>query len=317
MFAAACPFVAEKMYQNMRACTACGINTLCTEESVHLLPWPTCNKDLINPDLEQDVSAAKDVIAAILSAREKAGLAVKQPSRDVRVSCLPKYVPMIQRTIDLIKSRTNVKAVSFEAPSALVTVTPNQKTIGKQFGRDRKRIVEFINSHAEEIAKQVSAPDRKADEHWTMTAEFADGSPSVNLNDTHIEVSHGVAKTWAPGTAGEFKVYVDTVRTEELELEGRVRELARKIQGLRKKGNMERTERASLSIFVPNDASQAKLLAALQENAKFIGERTQSTVTIVPTANPEAAMKELPADKVRISSTEKLGKVAIALVIHA
>jgi len=317
MFAAACPFVAEKMYQNMRACTACGINTLCTEESVHLLPWPTCNKDLINPELEQDVSAAKDVIAAILSAREKAGLAVKQPSRDVRVSCLPKYVPMIQRTIDLIKGRTNVKAVSFEAPSALVTVTPNQKTIGKQFGRDRKRIVEFINSHAEEIAKQVSAPDRKAEEHWTMTAEFADGSAPVTLNDTHIEVSHGVAKTWAPGTAGEFKVYVDTVRTEELELEGRVRELARKIQGLRKKANMERTERATLSIFVPNDAAQAKLVAALQENAKFIGERTQSTVNIAPVASPEASMKELPADKVRISSTEKLGKVAIALVIHA
>jgi len=150
-----------------------------------------------------------------------------------------------------------------------------------------------------------------------MTAEFADGSASVVLNDTHIEVNHGVAKTWAPGVAGDFKVYVDTVRTEELELEGRVRELARKIQGLRKKGNLQRTDRASLSIFVPSDASQAKLLAALQENAKFIGERTQSTVTIVPTASPEAAMKELPADKVRISSTEKLGKVAIALVILA
>jgi len=317
MFAAACPFVSEKIYQNMRACTACGISTLCTEESVHLLPWPTCNESLIVPALEEDVGAAKDVIAAILSAREKAGLAVKQPSRDVRISCLPKYVPMIQRTTDLIKGRTNVKALSFEPPSALVTVTPNQKTIGKQFGRDRKRIVEFINSHAEEIAKQCAAPERKADEHWSMTAEFADGSPSVVLNDTHIEVSHGVAKTWAPGVAGDFKVYVDTVRTEELELEGRVRELARKIQGLRKKGNLQRTDRAALTIFVPDDAAQAKLLAALQENAKFIGERTQSTVTITPTPNPEAAMKALPAEKVRVSTTEKLGKVAIALVILA
>ena len=198
-----------------------------------------------------------------------------------------------------------------------MTVAPNQKTIGKQFGRDRKRIVEYITAHADEIAAQCAAPDRQAGEHWSMTAVFADGSPSVELNDTHIEVSHGVAKTWAPGTAGDFKVYLDTVRTEELELEGRVRELARKIQGLRKKGNMERTERATLTILVPSDPAQAKLLAAVQDNAKFLGERTSSTVTVTPTANPEASMKEFPAEKVRVASTEKLGKVAIALVIFA
>jgi len=280
------------------------------------MSWPKSVPELINPDLERDINAAKDVITAVLAARDKANLAVKMPSRDLRVKCLPASVPCIQRTTDLIRLRTNVKSLSFDAPSDSVTVTPNQKTIGKQFGRDRKKIVEYITAHAEEIAAAVSAPDRKVEEHWTTTATFEDGT-TAELNDTHLVVTHGVPKNWAVGAQGEFTVYLDTTRTEELELEGRVRELAHKVQNLRKKGGLSRTDKAKLVLFVPAGDGFKTLRKAIEDNAAFIGERTQSAVEIRVVEDAKNALEGVPKEEVRVGSHEKLGKVEISMAIMA
>eukprot|EP01105_Mastigella_eilhardi_P023470 TRINITY_DN5922_c0_g1_i1.p1 TRINITY_DN5922_c0_g1~~TRINITY_DN5922_c0_g1_i1.p1 ORF type:complete len:1000 (-),score=270.84 TRINITY_DN5922_c0_g1_i1:355-3354(-) len=223
MLATVCPFITEKMYQNIRAAPCFG--TLCTADSVHLLPWPTCGVSLLDTSLEADVAAAKDAVAAILTARERADLPVKQPAREARIACPARLVPLLQRTVTLVTSRTNIKSVHFGAPPAEVTVEPNQKTLGKTFGRSRQRLAAHITEHADSIAAHIAATGAVP---WSAILKLDDGK-EVALTEEHLVVARRVPACWAEARAGEVTAYVDTTRTPELEIEGRVRELARKV----------------------------------------------------------------------------------------
>ena len=315
MLAPFCPFIAEKIYQLFRSSTVPGIAAFAPEESVHLVAWPHPDPAFIDPQLEADVNAAKDAVAAVLAARDKANLAVKQPSRAVRVACPPRMVPLLQRTADLITGRTNVKSLGFEPPADTITVAPNQRTIGKQFGRNRKLIATYIEAHAAELAAALASVDRAAGAVWSAEIAVEGIEGPVTLHDDHLVVAHGVPKEWAMGKAGEITAYLDTTRTEELELEGRVRELARKIQVLRKKGGLDRADRARVEIAIPEAGQGAQPLAKVaKDNAPFLCERTGSTEVIVTLcADPKTAFEG--REDCIVSSVEKVGKLPISFAL--
>jgi isoleucyl-tRNA synthetase len=69
----------------------------------------------------------------------------------------------------------------------------------------------------------------------------------------------------------EVKVKLDTKITEELETEGYVRELARKIQAERKKAGFKKGELVDVEIFVPKD-----MLERIDSWSEFLSERTNA-----------------------------------------
>eukprot|EP00727_Mastigamoeba_balamuthi_P010374 m51a1_g596 hypothetical protein (1087) ;mRNA; r:58019-62162 len=308
MFAIVCPFVSERMYRNLReALPGLSASTL-APESVHLTRWPVCDAAMLNPQLEADISAAKDAIAAILAAREKANLAVKQPSREVRFECPPQMVACLQRTADVIRGRTNVKALSFEPVTAEVSVGPNQKTLGKQFGRDRAKVIAAIDNCSAQLCALVAG--KGAEDSWSAEIATADGASKFTVTEQHVVVTRSTPKQYAPGKSGEITALVDTTRTEELELEGRMRELARLIQVLRKEASLKRTDKVRVELALPE-----QLAAAAKANADWLRDRTgASEVVITVAADPESVEKQRKAS-VLASKVEKLGKSPVAVLL--
>ena len=61
MLAPICPFITEKIYQNIKD------EFNLEEQSIHHFKWPSCNKDMIDEKLEEDMFIAKQVFDLIAS----------------------------------------------------------------------------------------------------------------------------------------------------------------------------------------------------------------------------------------------------------
>ena len=266
LFAPIAPFFAEKAYLTMRA--AHPTHELCNAASIHLRDWPTANDDLINEQLEKDFVIAKDLIAAILAARDKAQLGVRWPIKEVVVDCTPAEQEAILRTKELVLVQTNIKEIIFEPLDVSYDIAPNTKTIGKEFGKETQTLVALI----EKNKKPLSAMLKEKKDHAVIE--------NKTIKPEHLDVTIVVPDQYQLGEGNIVNAYVNTVRTPELEREGYAREIIRRIQQLRKNANLVKPDRISIEITCTD-----KLLRnAITEHSASIAERTgSSTFEIVDT----------------------------------
>jgi isoleucyl-tRNA synthetase len=115
------PFFAEENYQTLRQ------NDM--PESVHLLDWPKANKKLINKKLEDKMIKVREVVALALAERAKAGIKVRQPLNELRITNYE--LRREKELLELIKEEVNVKKITFGKTLKLDTkITPELKEEG-------------------------------------------------------------------------------------------------------------------------------------------------------------------------------------------
>ncbi len=100
------PFLSEEIYQNIVR----GIDQD-SPESVHHLPWPEVDEDLIDPDLEESMSVAMGVAELGRAARTDSGIKLRQPLRAALVVAEPDYLRRLGTLSGIIAEELNVKAV--------------------------------------------------------------------------------------------------------------------------------------------------------------------------------------------------------------
>jgi isoleucyl-tRNA synthetase len=248
------PFFAEALYQNIKSAHP----QLCKEESVHLCAWPVANEEMINEQLETDFLIAKDTIAAILAAREKAQLGVRWPVKEVRIECTPAQQEALSRMTPLISLQTNIKELSFEAVDLDFEISPNSKTIGKEFGKDTQAVMALITAHSGALAQMLK--ERK--DHIVID--------NKTLKEQHLNITRKVPDNYQMGEGNLLYAYLNTTRTPELEREGYAREIIRRIQQLRKNEGLVKSDRITVEIT----AADALLHDAIEEHQASIAERT-------------------------------------------
>ena len=74
------PFISEEIYRNLTA-----VETR-HASSVHLADFPMANKDLIDEKLNQEMGKTREIITEALQLRAKAGIKVRQPLSELRVT---------------------------------------------------------------------------------------------------------------------------------------------------------------------------------------------------------------------------------------
>jgi len=230
MFSTVCPFITEKIFLGLK--DEFGLE----KDSISFYDWPGYKKEIINDLLEEEVNLAEQIIQAGLAAREKAKIGVRWPLKEIKVISRN---PGIKRTLtamqDTIKSKLNIKEIKYEKESkdAEIEISPNASQIGKDFKQDSKRILQLLSG---ELMKEI----------------YKEGSTFVggfNLNNTHIIVNEKLPKHLTSSDFSQGKVILETETTKELEEEGFVRELIRRIQDIRKEQNLKKLDRINLAII--------------------------------------------------------------------
>jgi isoleucyl-tRNA synthetase len=200
------------------------------EASVHLAGWP----EVAEPDrgLLAEIAEVRAVVELGRAARSVAGVKLRQPLRRMIVSGAPRAVAHAEEIGDELRIKT-VELGEVEASE--LRVKPHLPALGPKLGKDLPRVRKLL-----------------ADGQFT---ELEGGRFQVDgyvLEPDEVIVERIGREGWVVQTDGAITVGLDTTLDEELLLEGRVNDLIRAIQVLRKESGLEITDR--IRLWVPEEA---------------------------------------------------------------
>ncbi len=250
MFAPISPFITEKMYQNLK--TAFKLK----EESIHMLDFPKVDEKEINIELESAMVYAKQAIQALLSAREKIKRGVRWPVKEAVLTSDKEDVRLaLAKTEELISSQTNVKKIqimnSFNKIQSVLK--PDFAKIGPAFGKNATGI----------IAKLVTMPH--ATEKIIKEGKFTVNidTEKFELTKEHFTEEKTMPKNWVSSEFPSGSAYINAETSKELESEGYVRELMRRIQALRKQAGLKKSD--TITLFIETDDETAQMIYKIND----------------------------------------------------
>ena len=217
------PFISEVIHDGLHG----------GEPSVHLGDWPALDELPADDDLVASMDLARDVCSSTLSVRKAQQRRVRLPLQSLTIAS-----PDAERLAgftDLIANEVNVRAVELttdvgSVASEELKLVPAK--LGPRLGKDVQNVI-----------KAHKAGD------WTVDGDVVTvGGFALEAGEYSIEqvASDDQASTGLGQHVGV--VALDTTVTEELEIEGRARDLIRSIQQARRDADLDVSDRIELSV---------------------------------------------------------------------
>jgi isoleucyl-tRNA synthetase len=269
------PFVTEAIYQNL-------VRSAYPQayESVHHCSWPRADLSVVDPEMLAQMGLARQVASLGLSARNSAGIKVRQPLAEVLVYAGQRR-DLSDELVEIVKDELNVKEFKFvEEARQLVDyqVLPNNQLLGPRFGAKFPKVRQALAAaEAGEIAEAVQ-------EGQSVHLEV--GGEPVELSPQELLVQTQPAEGLAVASDRMVTVALDTAITPELRAEGLAREIVRRIQAMRKDAGFNIEDR----IHTHYQAS-GELAQVFRDWKDYIQSETLST-QLVSGEPPEGAYVE-------------------------
>lgn len=256
------PFITESIWQNLKTQT--------DALSIHLASYPEYNENVRNTALEFKMKTVQKAVSMGRALRYQFNLKIRQPLKAVEiVTRNTEEKKVLLEMEESIIEELNVKEVIFhEKEDELVeySAKANFRILGKELGASMKKaaaIIEAMNS--EEIQNILEGSKLSID---------VDGK-TVEITAEKIIVNRIEKASLKVVNEGTLTVGLNTELTEELVMEGFVRDLVRGIQTLRKDCGLEVTDRINLSVSAAeNAADKAILKKAFTMFRDYISEET-------------------------------------------
>ncbi|MBI2773103.1 MAG: isoleucine--tRNA ligase [Chloroflexi bacterium] len=255
LMAPAMPFFSEALYQRL-------VRRVAAEAapSVHHTSYPEADVSLIDDELERRMDAVRRIVTLGHSARQSASAKTRMPlSLLVAVFDAGDHDRgLLDGTGDLaeiVREELNVKAFEVrDRAEGLVReiVKPDLKVLGPRLGKDLPRV------------RTALAEGRY---------ERRDGGYVVEgqtLGPSEVLVSHEGAAGHAVGRDAGLVVALDTRSTPELEREGLVRELIRRVNEMRKEAGLAISDRIALRYG-------SGLASAIEAHRELVASETLAT----------------------------------------
>ncbi|MBN1502446.1 isoleucine--tRNA ligase [Candidatus Woesearchaeota archaeon] len=258
------PYLAETIYQNLKS------EFRLKQESVHLCNYPEADKKKISKELENDILLIKEIIQAVLSAREQAQIGIRWPVQEVIVETTDKEVTdAVKRMKNLIINQVNVKEVRIakKFDEVDIKVKPNFKNLGTDFGKLAPDIISFISETDNTVLLNRL-------QKGSLNVKV--GKQTIRLDEKHIILEKHTHPKFTCSSFSKGEVYFNKERSYELQAEGFSREVVRRIQSFRKQAKLEKANQIELYLEVDRE-----LKGYLSNYLSFIKERVGAkTLTI-------------------------------------
>jgi len=218
------PFLAEEMYQNLVYSVKPN-----APKSVHHNDWPLADISLIDEKLMVDMDLAVKICSLGRSARNKAGIKLRQPLKEVKVVAEQAMLKRLKGLTDLVKDELNVKELVLitqerELVNYEILLLPD--LLGKKYGKLFPKLCATVASMDADALLQTLRKDQ------SIKVEVDDHA--ITLLPKEVEVRTQPKEGYIMEEEQGIIVGVYTVVTEELKKEGLAREIVRRIQNQRK-----------------------------------------------------------------------------------
>ncbi|MGE5178946.1 MAG: isoleucine--tRNA ligase [Bacteroidota bacterium] len=235
------PFITEELHQHI-------VRPAFPEApmSVHWTDYPVADTAAVDEELSEAMALAQTIVTLGRAARSAASIRVRQPLKEVAVHA-PFRGESVNRMLlslaEVIKDELNVKEFRLAfGPDEFLEwrAKPNFPVLGKKAGPAMKSLSAAIQSASREIAEAYFG----LDELWSVELE-ADGRQFKLSKDDVLVEEHSISP-WSAKSDRMLTVAVDTTLDDALRDEGLVRELAHRVQALRKSADFDVTDRIRL-----------------------------------------------------------------------
>jgi isoleucyl-tRNA synthetase len=254
------PFIAEQIYRNL----VLEVDQTAAK-SVHISDWPQFSDEVIDKKLMYEMKLVKRLVSLGHAARNKSGVKVRQPLREIAFSLSNVAdAEIIADYADLIKDELNVKtvrALSAVTEAAAYEIVPLPKQLGQKYKSKFPQICKAIltldvEDTATKILNGESVIVALEDEEFEIYAD-------------EVEVRMDAKEGFAVASEGALLAALVTELDQDLIYEGLAREFVRRVQEARKQADFEIDDR----IIVYHSCSE-NLGNAIKQFAEYVKEET-------------------------------------------
>ncbi|MGP1576157.1 MAG: isoleucine--tRNA ligase [Treponema sp.] len=275
------PFITESIWQNLR--------TESEPLSVHLADYPVYAVCARNTELEFKMATVQKAVSMGRALRYQFNLKIRQPLKAVEiVTKNAQEKAVLLEMENSIIEELNVKEVIFhEKEDNLVEyhAKANFKVLGKELGAKMKLAAAYIERlTSSEIETLLDGSTLSIDIDG-QTLDLTQEKIIVNrIEKAHLKVLN----------EGTLTVALNTKITEELLLEGYIRDLVRLIQNLRKEAGLAVTDRIMLFVSGTNFDGNDLLKKAFETHKEYLMNETLAVdAEYVQTLPADAPSSEL------------------------
>ncbi len=255
------PFITEAMWQNLRLDS--------DKESVHLCDYPAYDESKRDLALEFEMDTVQKAVSMGRSLRYQYNLKIRQPLKSVEfVTRNPDEKTVLLAMEESIREELNVKKIVFhEREDELVEykAKANFRTLGKELGPLMKKASDIISELDQSAIQSLL-------DGSTLSIDVE--GKTVELTEEKIMVERIEKANLKVVNDGTLTVALDSEITEELKLEGYVRDLVRGVQTERKEKGLEVSDRINLRISSASSESETSLKKAFDEFVDYIASET-------------------------------------------
>jgi isoleucyl-tRNA synthetase len=219
------PLVAEEIHS--------GLHGTDQASSVHLTRWPDVDELPADADLVDTMDLVRDVCSATLSVRKAHQRRVRLPLNSVTIAA--DDADRLADFVDVIADEVNVRRVELTSDVGSVATERLQLVPAKLGPRLGKDVQHVIRAH------------KSGD--WTVDGDrVVVGGVALEPGEYTLDLvaSNDRASAQLGGHAGVVALDVDV--TEELEIEGRARDLVRLVQQARRDAGLDVSDRIDLTV---------------------------------------------------------------------
>jgi isoleucyl-tRNA synthetase len=283
MFSTICPFIADRIFLNFKE------QFKLKEASIHLSDWPSFDESKIDTKIEEDIQIAGNVMQAISSAREKSHLSQRWPLREAVITAKDeKTASAVVNLKELIERQMNIKKIKVEANFANVKeiVKADFSKLGPLFGAKTAKIIAHLATQSpEKIIKHI-----EKDGKYMVKID----NENLEILKDHLIVVREVPKPWVEAEFRAGNVYLNSEMDKELESEGYAREAMRRVQELRKKAGLQKSDK--INLFIKSNAEMASMLKQWDAQIK---QKCGADNLEIADSEPAAKYSHTSSDKIK------------------
>ncbi len=238
------PFITEAIYQNLRQES--------DPVSLHLCDYPQFKTTLRDTQIEYCMQLVRKCVRLGHALRKSQTINTRQVlSTMYIVTPNDAEKNILHEFADVIRDELNVKTVQFrdnEEDLVVYSAHPNYRKIGKKLGKRMKDAALMIAQLTSNEVRTLMDGEK---------LYLSKGQFHIELVSDDIEIRRHEKEGLSVINEGAMTVGLDTTITEELRMEGQVRDVIRQVQLARKDAELAVSDRMVVSIQLPEEQKQA------------------------------------------------------------
>ncbi|MEM2137673.1 MAG: isoleucine--tRNA ligase [Candidatus Anstonellaceae archaeon] len=274
------PFICEATYRSF-------FEKYEGKPSISMHAWPVSEKKHRDLLLEKRFEIARSIATAIASCRQKADIPLRWPLAEAKMASeSTEVLAALEHLSGIVELLSNVRSVkSAKPPKTTVKVSINKAKVGEKFRRDSPAALAALEAVApHEIADWLSGDKPE----FLVAEKFAISRDMVSVEES----TEGFAIAQFDGG----KVFLKTEIKKELYEEAMVREVARRVQLMRKEKKLVESDSISLHI----ETADKELLSIIKRHEKELASQVNASSVLFSAPHAGAFRKEWEIEESKV-----------------